>query len=134
MANVTEKDLMMLRAKLEANIKLSRDEKKILKENDKEAQEKKKGMSLGERMKLASKSVHAQLMGEDEVDKFPIRDWISTGNWLLNSQISGDPFKGMPSGRIWQLAGVNSCGKCLDYDEEIEIFVNDSDLHLFGTH
>jgi RecA/RadA recombinase len=108
---VTEKELMELRIKLENNIKLSREEKKILKENDTEAQEKKKNMSFGERLKLASKSEYSQLMGENEVDNYPIRDWISTGNWLFNAQISGDPFKGCPSGRIMQLAGINSCGK-----------------------
>lgn len=111
MAKVTEKELLELKIKLENNIKLSREEKKILKENDKEAQEKKKSMSFGERMKLASKSEYAQLQGENEVDNYAIRDWISTGNWLFNSQISGDPFKGVPSGRIVQLAGINSCGK-----------------------
>ena len=47
MAKVDEKTLMELKLKLENNIKLSREEKKILKENDKEAQEKKKNMSFG---------------------------------------------------------------------------------------
>ena len=111
MAVVTEKELMELKIKLENNIKLSREEKKILKENDKDAQEKKKNMSFGERMKLASKSEYAQLQGEGEVDNYSIRDWISTGNWLFNAQISGDPFKGCPSGRVMQLAGINSSGK-----------------------
>ena len=111
MAKVDEKTLMELKLKLENNIKLSREEKKILKENDKEAQEKKKNMSFGERMKLASKSEFAQLMGENEVDNYPIRDYLSTSNWLFNAQISGDPFKGCPSGRIMQFAGINSCGK-----------------------
>jgi RecA/RadA recombinase len=108
---ITEQELMTLRIKLENGIKLTKDEKKTLKDNDKEAQEKKKGMSFGQRMASAAKSEYAQLMGDNEVDNFPIRDWISTGNYLLNAQISADPFKGMPSGRIWQLAGLNSCGK-----------------------
>lgn len=111
MAIVDEKYLMELKIKLENNIKLSREEKKILKENDKEAQEKKKNMSFSERMKLASKSEYAQLMGENEEDKYSIRDYIDTGCWLLNAQISSDPFKGMPSGRVWQKVGINSCGK-----------------------
>jgi RecA/RadA recombinase len=106
-----EKKLFELKIKLENNVKLSREEKKILKDNDKEAQEKKKKMSFGERLKLASKSEYAQLQGEGEIDNYAIRDWISTGNWLFNAQISGDPFKGCPSGRIMQLAGINSCGK-----------------------
>lgn len=111
MAKVTEKELMELQIKKDNGIKLSREEKKILKDNDKEAQEKKKKMSFGERLKSAANSDYAQLMGEDEEDKFPIRDWISTGNVLLNAQISSRPRGGMPSGRIWQLAGINSCGK-----------------------
>jgi RecA/RadA recombinase len=108
---VSEKELMALRIKLENGIKLTRDEKKVIKDNDKEAQEAKKKMTFGQRMLSVSNSEYAQLMGNDEVDKYPIRDWISTGNYLLNAQISGDPFKGMPSGRIWQLAGLNSSGK-----------------------
>lgn len=111
MAKVTEKELLELKIKIENNIKLSREEKKILKENDKEAQEKKKSMSFGERLKLASRSEFAQLQGDGEIDNYAIRDWISTGNWLFNAQISGDPFKGCPSGRVMQLAGINSCGK-----------------------
>lgn len=131
MATVSEEKLMELRIKLENNIKLSREEKKILKENDKEALEKKKGMPFRERMLQASKLDSAQLMGEHDIDKYPIRDWISTGNYLYNAQISGDPYKGVPSGRILQFSGVNSCGKCLDYEEEIEIYVDKKHLHLF---
>lgn len=111
MANVTEQQLMELRIKIENKIKLTKDEKKILKDNDKEAIEKKKNMSFGERLKLSSGSDYAQLMGKDEIDNYAIRDWICTGNRLLNAQISGDPYLGMPSGRIWQLAGINSSGK-----------------------
>ena len=111
MAKVTDEMLQELKIKLKNNIKLSREEKKILKENDKEAQEKKKSMSFGERMKLASKSEYSQLMGENEIDNYAVRDYICTGNWLLNTQISGDPFKGLASTRIWQLAGINSSGK-----------------------
>lgn len=111
MAKTTEQELMMIQAKLDAKIKLTREEKKILKDNDKEAKEKKKNMSFGERMKLASKNEFAQLMGDNEEDKYATRDYICTGNWLLNAQISGDPFKGLGSARQWQLAGVNSSGK-----------------------
>lgn len=111
MAKISEKELMEIRLKVEAGIKISKEEKKILKENSEEEKAKKKSMSFGQRLLYASGSDFAQLMGENEEDKYPIRDWISTGNYLLNAQISGDPYKGMPSGRIWQLAGMNSSGK-----------------------
>lgn len=45
-------------------------------------------------------------------DKFSkINDWISTGNYALNALISGDIFKGIPSGRITTLAAPESTGK-----------------------
>lgn len=111
MAKVTEKELMELKIKLENGIKLSKMEKKILKDNSQEEKDKKKTMSFGERLKHVTGSEYAQLMGDNEPDKYPIRDWISTGNYLFNAQIAGSPYKGCPSGRIWQLAGLNSVGK-----------------------
>jgi RecA/RadA recombinase len=111
MAKVTEKELMELRIKLENNVKLSKEEKKILKDNSAEEKEKKKSMSFGQRLLHVSGSEYGQLMGDGEIDKYPIRDWINTGNYLFNAQLSGDPYKGMPSGRVWQLVGLNSVGK-----------------------
>jgi RecA/RadA recombinase len=111
MAQVTEKELMELKIKLENGIKLNKMEKKILKDNSQEEKDKKKAMTFGQRLKHAAGSEFAQLMGDSEIDMYPIRDWISTGNYLFNTQLSGDPFKGCPSGRIWQLAGINSVGK-----------------------
>ena len=40
-----------------------------------------------------------------------INDWISTGNYALNALISGDIFKGIPSGRVTTLAAPESTGK-----------------------
>lgn len=111
MAKVTENELLELKIKLENNIKLTKAEKKILKDNSQEEKDKKKSMSFGQRLKHVSGSEYAQLMGDGEEDLYPIRDWISTGNYLFNAQIAGDPFKGCPSGRVWQLAGLNSVGK-----------------------
>lgn len=65
--------------------------------------------SLSDRMKKASKSEYAQVLSES--DKFAIADWISTGNFALNTLISGNPNRGFPSGRILQLAGPHSTGK-----------------------
>lgn len=111
MANVSEEDLLELQIKVKNGIKLSKEEKLILKENSKEEREKKKTMSFGQRLLKVSKTEYGQLMGENEEDKFPIRDWISTGNYLFNAQISADYTRGIPSGRVVMLAGAASTGK-----------------------
>lgn len=111
MAKVTDKELLELKIKLENGIKLSKLEKKVLKDNSAEEKAAKKSMTFGQRLMHVSGSEYAQLMGDGEIDKYPIRDWISTGNFLFNAQISGSPYKGCPSGRVWQLAGLNSVGK-----------------------
>jgi RecA/RadA recombinase len=106
-----EQQLQEIQFKVKNNIKLSKDEKVILKANDSEAKAKKKSMSFGERMKSACKAEHCQLMGDDYLDLFPIRDWISTGNVLLNSQISSYADRGIPSGRVVQFNGDAGVGK-----------------------
>jgi RecA/RadA recombinase len=108
---ISENELLVLKTKQENSIKLTKDEKQLLKENNAEAKEKKGKMSFGQRLQAAAKCEYSQLMGDDEVDKFPIRNYIDTGNVLLNAQISSDGRKGMPSGRIWQLSGESSVGK-----------------------
>jgi len=40
-----------------------------------------------------------------------IEDWIPSGNYILNACLSGDLFKGCPSGRILTLAGESQTGK-----------------------
>lgn len=40
-----------------------------------------------------------------------IVDWIPTGNYALNALISGDIYKGIPSGRITILSGKSATGK-----------------------
>jgi len=47
----------------------------------------------------------------DQLEQLKIKDWISTGNYLLNAQISGSLFKGIPSGRITMIAGPSGSGK-----------------------
>lgn len=58
-----------------------------------------------------------------------INEWISTGNYLLNAQISGSLFKGIPSSRSTLLAGESGC---LTLDSEITVFISDSkvDRHI----
>lgn len=50
-------------------------------------------------------------IGEAIVDNVKPRDYISTGNYLMNCLISADPYKGLPSNKILQLAGDSSTGK-----------------------
>lgn len=40
-----------------------------------------------------------------------IRDWIPTGNYILNACLSGDLFKGIPTGRVTTIAGPSQTGK-----------------------
>lgn len=61
------------------------------------------------RLKKASKTDTAEIMSE--YDDIAPRDFINTGNYLLNALISADPFKGMPSGKIMTLASPPGCGK-----------------------
>ena len=52
------------------------------------------------RLKKASTNKFSYSLNEK--NKFFIRDWISTGNYMVNTIISGDPFKGFPSGKVIQ--------------------------------
>lgn len=40
-----------------------------------------------------------------------IKDYIDTGNYILNAAMTGSLFKGVPAGRIVTLAGESGCGK-----------------------
>lgn len=105
---ISKEELLELEIKQKNGIKLSKEEKNLLKANSAEEKAKKAKMSFGERLLKVAKSEYASLGDED---RFPIRDWISTGNYLFNAQISADPYKGVPSGRVVQLAGISSSGK-----------------------
>jgi len=50
-----------------------------------------------------------------------IGEWIGLGNYLLNAQICGDMFGGMPSNRSILLAGETGC---LSPDSEVEVFIS----------
>lgn len=50
-----------------------------------------------------------QLSEEREIR--PVTNYIHTGNYLLNAQISGSVYKGIPDGRIIQFSGPESVGK-----------------------
>lgn len=49
------------------------------------------------------------IITENEFSK--IDDWISTGNYLLNAQVSGSIFKGTPNSRSIVFSGVSGTGK-----------------------
>lgn len=49
------------------------------------------------------------ILSENEYANIP--DWIHTGNYMLNAQISGSIWKGIPAGRIIQFAGESGTGK-----------------------
>jgi RecA/RadA recombinase len=71
--------------------------------------------SMRERMLSASKNPNAGFFDDDNYGK--IRDYIDTGSIILNAQISSFPRKGIPSGRVIQMAGPESSGKtfvCLE--------------------
>lgn len=51
-----------------------------------------------------------------------IEEWIGTGNYLLNAQISGSMFKGIPNSRSIMLSGESGC---LHPDTELEVYISD---------
>jgi RecA/RadA recombinase len=81
--------------------------KKVKNEDVEETEESKKPKSLIERMKAKSTAT-SFILSDDE---FPVKRYISTGNYMLNALISADPFLGAPTGRSIQLAGQKGVGK-----------------------
>jgi RecA/RadA recombinase len=68
----------------------------------------KKTNSLANRLKKASGSEYASVLSDNE---YPIKGYISLGNYMLNALVSADPFKGLPRGRSIELAGQKGVGK-----------------------
>ena len=60
------------------------------------------------------------VMTENEFSK--ISEWISTGNYVLNAQISGSLFKGAPGNRGVMLSGPSGC---LSPDTLLEVVIGD---------
>ena len=65
--------------------------------------------SIAEIYKKTTSNKYSFLLSEQK--KFKINDWIDTGNYMLNSLFSADPNKGIPAGKVVQLAGPSSVGK-----------------------
>ena len=55
-----------------------------------------------------------------------IDEWIGTGNYLLNAQISGSIFKGIPNSRSIVFSGVSGC---LHPSSKINVYVSDEIVH-----
>ena len=49
-----------------------------------------------------------------------IDEWIDTGNYLLNAQLSGTLFGGYPNSRTICLAGESGC---LPKDEKVSVYI-----------
>ena len=47
-------------------------------------------------------------MGED-MTVTEIDEYIHTGNYMLNAQLSGDVFKGIPNNKVISIAGESGC-------------------------
>ena len=46
-----------------------------------------------------------------QCDTAVIKDYIDSGNYILNACLTGSLFKGAPAGRVLTLAGSSGCGK-----------------------
>ena len=96
--------------------------KKVKNEEEVETEESKKPKSLIERMKARSTAT-SFILSDDE---FPVKRYISTGNYMLNALISADPFLGAPTGRSIQLAGQKGVGKTF---VGLELMKNTLNIH-----
>lgn len=74
------------------------------------AVKKKKGLSFEEVGKLIEKNVPRSQVLSETTD-FDIKNYISTGNYLLNAQLTGSIYNGIPEGRVWIMAGESGTGK-----------------------
>jgi len=79
------------------------------KEKDTEVKTSKKGFTFTDINKALEKVSNGFLLENSPFAK--VEDWVSTGNYILNAQISGSIFKGIPSGRVTSFVGPASTGK-----------------------
>lgn len=76
----------------------------------KKKEDNKKTSSFADVLKKIQNVVpEANIIDEDET--FEISNWVSTGSYLLNAQISGSIYGGIPEGRMLLLAGEPGTGK-----------------------
>jgi hypothetical protein len=58
-----------------------------------------------------------------------IDEWIGTGNYLLNAQLSGSLFKGIPNTRSFGIAGDPGC---LQINQKVRIYKSKTDLYVIN--
>lgn len=68
--------------------------------------------------KIGKKSTVGYAYVGDNFEELRIKNWIDTGNYLLNCQISGDVNRGIPGNKIVEFAGPTSTGKTF-FSQEI---------------
>lgn len=56
----------------------------------------------------------------DEDDTLDINAWTSTGNYILNGQMTGSIFKGLPEGRTLMWAGDPGC---LHPNQKVKVYI-----------
>jgi hypothetical protein len=59
-----------------------------------------------------------------------VTEHTDTGTHLLNAQLSGDLFGGVPNSQILTLSGPSGVGKCARGSEKIKIFIKESNFGL----
>jgi len=60
----------------------------------------------------------------ENTNRVKIDNWIGLGNYMLNAQISGSIFKGIPENRITMLVGPS---QCLHPDQEVYVYIGKSE-------
>jgi RecA/RadA recombinase len=68
-------------------------------------------MKLSQLIKSVRKDLNTTSAAQTDITK--IKEWYDTGSYSLNRVISGDIYKGVPSGRIFQIFGDSQSGKSL---------------------
>lgn len=64
------------------------------------------------------------LIASENSERIKIENWIGTGNYLLNAQISGSFFKGIPEGRVTMIAGPPGC---LHPNQKIRVYISNQE-------
>jgi len=69
----------------------------------------KKGNSILNRLIKASGNKYAAAILDCDV--YDITDYYDTGSYMMNMLLSGDMFRGMPAGKVFELSGETGTGK-----------------------
>ena len=61
------------------------------------------------------------LIASQNSERIQITNWIDTGNYLLNAQISGSICRGIPEGRVTMLSGLPGC---LHPKQKVKVYIS----------